>query len=795
MTYAFAPIRIPVGPKNPKERIKGQRYIIRGSHIRIWSGRCWNCAHNLKLDRCKQCTSSFSLLKDSHPELRKEWCENNVLLFDKANSSSNKKASWKCKEGHVFIHSIRNRTCQKSTCPECRRGGNKGMYVVLPRAPNLLDWLTPASDAIDTIGASKEISESEEDGSLENEALQVDDSDDEYVEENQQLIYASRGRSENEALQVDVSDEDEVEEDNLSIDESTETSESEEDESMDNKSPQVDDSDDDEVEEGEESIEDHRQSITVTDAPGSSTNLSIAPKKAADRVVGQRYLKEGQVCIWAGNSKWKCQHNKSTYRCKICVSSRALFHERQLLPPLIAPKKSERVKWQRYTMEGGTIRSWSGTQWFCEHHKHIHKCDTCTSSRSLLKDTHPHLRTEWCDNNVISFDQANTYGVKEASWRCKKGHLFTQMICTRTRVKNECPMCFRISKRKHDGDEKARKIASHVSSTVRLERGDASEIYVEVLMRDSKQYAKVTRIGMTGDKTDVVTELLLSGIEKSVQVKTMWLGSATRDSWHFASEGEKYDPQMLIVAVNPDRNRFAVDFAKNMGAKSMSVCFGDSNKHAHMLSKTPEGCLKRIHELIPFAVDMKVSVTPEQAKEMASLGRLESTCVQRNLVWGDRTTNSNSIDAWIQQHPVQCKYVSFPLKRSEHGEDKFSFHITCRKSAGRLNGSGIFQPYQKSDLFTFMIVELGGTYEEPDKYKGQFWIAPKSVLIERGIIATGSTPGQCNFYIMGPDYARDHWSLQYWNQFSLLNTPVENESTVVICKDDEEERSSKKARH
>jgi len=91
--------------------------------------------------------------------------------------------------------------------------------------------------------------------------------------------------------------------------------------------------------------------------------------------------------------------------------------------------------------------------------------------------------------------------------------------------------------------------------------GDNTEIYITNLLTNSKEFEFVDRVGQIGDKTDIILTLK-SGERKSLQVKTIYLSKPPE--LYSMTNDCKYLDDMLIVMVNTERTRFALEFAKNM---------------------------------------------------------------------------------------------------------------------------------------------------------------------------------------------------------------------------------------
>jgi len=48
----------------------------------------------------------------------------------------------------------------------------------------------------------------------------------------------------------------------------------------------------------------------------------------------------------------------------------------------------------------------------------------------------------------------------------------------------------------------------------------------------------------------------------------------------------------------------------------------------------------------------------------------------------------------------------------------------------------------------------------------------KQVLTDRKVLASATENGKKSFDVCTPDYATDHWSKQYWDDFSPFVQPI-----------------------
>lgn len=84
------------------------------------------------------------------------------------------------------------------------------------------------------------------------------------------------------------------------------------------------------------------------------------------------------------------------------------------------------------------------------------------------------------------------------------------------------------------------------------------------------------------------------------------------------------------------------------------------------------------------------------------IGRLEKFCIENNLLFTRNNTNSNSIDCYINNKPIQCKYCCLNTKNNK------TFSVSVVKCNGVLFGKVIKAPYNIDEAFDYIIVEVGG---------------------------------------------------------------------------------------
>src|SRR5437868_5262117 len=240
-----------------------------------------------------------------------------------------------------------------------------------------------------------------------------------------------------------------------------------------------------------------------------------------------------------------------------------------------------------------------------------------------------------------------------------------------------------------------------------------------------------------------------------IQVKTL---TYFKEEHYYMTNDSKYPDNMLMVMINKERTRFVLEFAGNIIVKRYHVVFNrkKKSKYDNAMFTNINLFIKRLQELINFSCTKLEFTNDGNRKEYLMLQRFKQFCDTNNIVYMRNATNSEPWDGTINGYKFQAKYVSINY------DTEITYQVSSQKSSGFLNGKLIRRHYDEGD-FDYMIVELGGTKTEPEKYKGQFCIIPSRVLIEQNILKTKTCKGKKGFYVCPPDYARQHWSKKFWN--------------------------------
>lgn len=379
----------------------------------------------------------------------------------------------------------------------------------------------------------------------------------------------------------------------------------------------------------------------------------------------------------------------------------------------------------------------------------------------LLKNKYPQLLKEWdkeknkdIDMNTVSFASA-----KRVHWICPKNHRYETTIVHRTRIdKNgklpECKECYTDSLRVHDKEKLITHMNTFISNTNLAETGDATENYVEELLISMNCYKNVTNLGNIAATSDIsVTD---DNNTYYVQVKTITY--RRKDSYYMEHTIGKYPDDMLMIMINKDRTRFALEFAGNIKVRNLSLTYDKKNSiYKNIMYTNVDEFKDKLKELIPLSRKELEFSSENIKKEYEMLQRFETFCVKNNIKYLRNVTNNGPVDGTINGYTFQAKYSGL--------RHKTSTRISSHKAAGSLNGKQVSRPYEVGD-FNYFVVELGSI--EESKYHNNFCIIPESVLIKQNILKSNKCEGKQAFSIYFPDYNKHHWSKTYWN-----NIPIE----------------------
>jgi len=363
-------------------------------------------------------------------------------------------------------------------------------------------------------------------------------------------------------------------------------------------------------------------------------------------------------------------------------------------------------------------------------------------------------------NNKLGIDiNTITYASnKKVYWKCSKNihesYKTTPNHKTKKNGGTGCLGCFNDSRRVHNEEklEILRNSNRNIINTSFI--GDDTEIFVEKLLKESKKFKNVERIGQIGGSGDIVITDFNEKISY-IQIKTL---THTNNDNYVTRGINKYQKDMLIVMINKERTRFALEFSGNIKVGYLTLSFGSKkSKYDNIMYKNINEFFIKMVDLIPLSSSIN-QINENIKKEKNMLNRLKKYCEENNKKFLRNDTNGDTIDGYINNKKIQAKFTSTNSSKS-------TFRVKFAKNAGLLNGKYINKSYEEGD-FDYLIVEVGGTKEEKNKYEGNFCIIPSNILLEQKAFKNNDCKGKLAIYICLPDSKKDHWSKTFWNNMS-----------------------------
>jgi hypothetical protein len=381
----------------------------------------------------------------------------------------------------------------------------------------------------------------------------------------------------------------------------------------------------------------------------------------------------------------------------------------------------------------------------------------------------PHLIKEWDYelNKNKDINRISTADVDyDTYWKCLSDDTHpSYKFVTITKSKHDlntpcCPYCKNKLDGKIDMHLKAKKEKEHKSDTYRIDTGNNTEIYFLNLLQKTNLFLDVTRTGSTTDKADIVVTLT-DGSKKSLQIKTLSkVNDPNNDDVYVMNTSTKYNKNMLLVGANIERTRFCLEFAGNFNAISAELRFTTTlkkSKYEDIMYRNKKVFLDKLIESIPFSVDYNGPEMYEtMIKEHNSIIRLEKRCKESGIDFKRNETNGNIVDCFVDGKKVQMKYSMFPL------DGGYTYNAKVHKSCGKVNGTRVKAPLDIEDDFDYLIVEIGGDKQNPQKYHNYFITISKYELYKHGYIRSKKYDGKRSVSIAPHDYPKEHWTKQFW---------------------------------
>ena len=374
------------------------------------------------------------------------------------------------------------------------------------------------------------------------------------------------------------------------------------------------------------------------------------------------------------------------------------------------------------------------------------------------------VKVKSCLVEIITFNNLN-YRLFSRSNQWKKTCCYSQEECYNFTVGNTS-YC-----KKHQGG-----VFIPIESNTAI--GDKAEKFIYSLLIQSDKLINVKIVGNENGKLDITYQLKDEldrnlYIIRGLQIKTLIKDNYAKNSYKCLIE--QYDEDTLIVAIDKEFKYICIVFKKLLTNKNnIYVNFNKNNEISQYVYRVDENlffdylieCCKisTIYDQTQFSAD--------NLKEKIMVEFLKTQCSKDNLDFRPNDTSDSSIDCFIHNKSVQCKYAS-TIHRNLYS---FSIHHT-------INGT-VSLPYSEDDQIDFFIFSYCNNY---------WWVIPTSVLIHYGYIKTCKQEGKIGINLCYHDNQNEHWTKQFivhdlktiFNPFDMTQLFNENDmfdKFQFICK-------------
>ena len=309
--------------------------------------------------------------------------------------------------------------------------------------------------------------------------------------------------------------------------------------------------------------------------------------------------------------------------------------------------------------------------------------------------------------------------------------------------------------------------------------GDIIEEWVYDQLCKSDELVNVKNVGRDNGKLDIIFQVkdeVNKNINqfRGIQVKQLIIN---RENGYYISDLKKYDEETLIVGVSEDKKYMCLIFNIIIGdldgfyfsindykdKKYSQYIFGglDDNSLGYIFFDKLIKCCKK------STIDDDSQFSKTNLKENKMINKLKEKCEENNLTFEPCDSSDSSIDVYINEKKVQCKYSSI-LKNNLY---QFSLDHTINNKA--------YQPYSENDVDFFIF-----KHEKEDSFS----IIPQSVLLHFGYLkteeieskTTKKLEGKTTLTIYPSSYEENHWTKQFINRFDLINEEYDLDKLINL---------------
>jgi hypothetical protein len=278
--------------------------------------------------------------------------------------------------------------------------------------------------------------------------------------------------------------------------------------------------------------------------------------------------------------------------------------------------------------------------------------------------------------------------------------------------------------------------------------GENNESFILDVLK-TLDFENVVHVGNTANMFDVFVKFKDEPYYRGIQIKTL-IDKPNERRYTIDSNRRGYKDDTLVIAVNNDKNKYVLIFYNEMKACTHFSATHNTNKLYDYLNLFKVKIIEMSHRST-IVYDFNDYLYKTQRLEAESMNRLKNKCEDLGIPFKQNVTNSNEIDAFVNNYNIQLKTSTY-----HKNNDIYEFSIHRNISNKKI-------PYTINDNVDFFIFEVAN-----EIYKSNFFIIPKKILIESKYISTITNPGKTHMRIPIPNYNKYHWALPFLNRFDQL---------------------------
>jgi len=309
-----------------------------------------------------------------------------------------------------------------------------------------------------------------------------------------------------------------------------------------------------------------------------------------------------------------------------------------------------------------------------------------------------------------------------------------------------------------------------INTLDRVNIGDMTEKWLFDLIKQSNQLINIQIIGQSNCKLDIIYQVkdeVERGIihYRGIQVKTLCL---SRENYFSINDLKKYDKDTLIAGIDKERKCMCLivkTFIGDIDVFGFNISNPSLKVKPYIFNGLNDNSLGyNFFNTLIYHCKFSTIYTDDQfnsdnLKERDMLLKLEKKCKENNLSFRINSTSNSSIDCFIDNKTIQCKFSSQIISNLYY----FSLNHTIDNKCG--------QSYTENDVDLFIF-----QHEKEET----FYIIPQNVLIHFGYLKTNLIEGKLALAISPSSYKEDHWTKLFINNFHVINNEYDLSNLINL---------------